>query len=154
MTVPTKAHPTDACFDIYLDEPNACYDIEVEEDGVIKTISTPGIEIPPYTATVPLHTGFATEIPEGYFCSVFARSGLGIKKNLRPSNCVGIIDSGYRGEWLVALYNDSDKTRYLHHGDRVAQFAILPVPEVYLEEVEELDDTERGTGGFGSSGSK
>ena len=97
-------------------------------------------------------TGFCTEIPEGYYCPVYARSGLGIKENLRPSNCVGIIDSSYRGEWKVALYNDSNEVKIVKHGDRVAQFAILPVLECSLVETDNLTETERGKGGFGSSG--
>jgi len=136
--LPTKAHNTDACFDLYVDEPNA---ISGE------------IQIQPHS-TVKLHSGIATEIPNGYFCAVYPRSGLGIKQNLRLPNGTGIIDSDYRGEWVIALFNDSDEIRIINHGDRVAQFAVLPVPEVTLTEVEDLSNTERGEGGFGSSGIK
>lgn len=77
---------------------------------------------------------------------------MGIKRQLRLCNSVGIIDSDYRGEWLVALYNDGDNPQVINHGDRIAQFAILPVLDVNLEEVTELTNTDRGEGGFGSSG--
>ena len=136
--LPTKAHETDACFDLYLDAPG------IEPAGVM---IFPG-------QTMKLHSGIATEIPHGYFAAVFPRSGLGINKNLRLPNCTGIIDADYRGEWVIALYNDGDISRILHHGDRISQFAILPVPEVTLVEVEELTNTDRGEGGLGSTGLK
>lgn len=131
---PKKAHLTDACFDLYVDEPE------------LKSVS-----INPGTA-YSFHTGIATEIPFGYFCAVFARSGLGIKRNLRPSNCVGIIDCDYRGEWMVGLYNDSDTVQVINHGDRVAQFCILPVLDVDIVDSNDLSDTERNINGFGSTG--
>ena len=133
-TLPTKAHITDACFDIYADYPYKEH-----------------IEIKPREA-VTINTGFATDIPEGYFAAVFPRSGMGIKRHLRLSNSTGIIDSSYRGEWMVALYNDGEETQIIHHGDRIAQFTLLPVLDVTLDEVDKLDETERGSGGFGSSG--
>ena len=109
------------------------------------------IKIEPHTY-IPLHTGLAAEIPDGYYAAIYARSGLSVKKGLRPTNCTGIIDNQYRGEWIVALYNDSNFAQVLDHKDRIAQFAILPVLGVNLNEVEELSETERGAGGFGSSG--
>lgn len=110
-----------------------------------------GIFIPSgYTGMI--RTGIQVEIPQGYFGAVFARSGLSTKQGLRPANCVGVIDSDYRGEIKIPLYNDSDATREVHYGDRVAQMVILPYAKVELEEVDELDNTERGTGGFGSTG--
>lgn len=132
--MPTKAHDTDACFDLYADMGNG-------NDYVIEPHKT--VKIP---------TGISTEIPNGYFAPVFARSGLGIKQNLRLSNCTGIIDSDYRGEWVVALTNDCEETRMIHYGDRIAQFTIQEVLPVTLEKVDTLSDTERGVGGFGSSG--
>lgn len=99
-----------------------------------------------------IRTGIQVEIPQGYFGAVFARSGLSTKQGLRPANCVGVIDSDYRGEIKIPLYNDSGSTREVHCGDRVAQMVILPYAKVELEEVDELDNTERGTGGFGSTG--
>ena len=132
--LPTKAHVTDACYDIYADLQDHSF-----------------ITIPPHTSKS-IRTGFCTSIPKGYFASVFARSGLGCKKGLRLANSVGIIDADYRGEWLVVLRNDSDEEQVVSHGDRIAQFALLPVITTELVEVSELDDTDRGSGGFGSSG--
>ena len=101
-------------------------------------------------------TGIAIEIPEGYFAAIFARSGLATKQHLRPSNCVGIIDSDYRGEVIVALHNDGNTIadHVIEDGDRIAQLIIMPYPKVAFEWVEELSDTERGEGGFGSTGTK
>lgn len=99
-----------------------------------------------------IHTGICVEIPHGYFGAVFARSGLSTKHGLRPANCVGVIDSDYRGEIIVPLYNDSDRNQVVSYGDRVAQMVIMPYSMVELEEVEELSDTKRGSGGFGSTG--
>lgn len=101
---------------------------------------------------VMLNTGIAMAIPNGYFGGIFARSGLASREGLRPPNCVGVIDSDYRGNIGVALYNDSDETRIIRHGQRVAQMVIIPCPDAELEEVEKLPDTERGAGGFGSTG--
>ena len=97
-------------------------------------------------------TGIAMEIPNGYVGLVFARSGLATKQGLRPANCVGVIDSDYRGEIKVCLYNDSSDAREVNFGDRIAQIVILPYIYPNLELVETLSDTERGDGGFGSTG--
>ena len=107
--------------------------------------------IPPQSA-VKIGTGIAAAIPEGYFGAVFARSGLAAKQGLRPSNCVGVIDSDYRGEYIVALYNDSAEPQTVRSGDRIAQLVVLPCMSVEFEETDRLPDTQRGTGGFGSSG--
>lgn len=133
-TLPTKAHPSDACFDIYADCPYKEH-----------------VEIKPKEA-VTINTGFATNIPNGYFAAVFPRSGMGIKRHLRLSNSTGIIDSEYVGEWLISIYNDGNETQIIKHCDRIAQFAILPVLDVNLNEINELDETDRGANGFGSSG--
>lgn len=106
----------------------------------------------PAGKTIKIGTGIALEIPEGYFGAVYARSGLATKRGLRPSNCVGVIDADYRGEIIVALHNDSDKCETIHDGDRIAQLVVTPYLEVQLNEVEELSDTKRGSGGFGSTG--
>lgn len=106
----------------------------------------------PAGATVKIGTGIAMEIPEGYFGAIFARSGMATKRGLRPANCVGVIDSDYRGEIIVPLHNDTDKCETIRDGDRIAQMVIMPYLGVKLNEVEELDNTERGTGGFGSTG--
>lgn len=109
------------------------------------------VEINPYT-TQKINTGLAMEIPNGTFGGIFARSGLATKQGLRPINCVGVVDSDYRGAVIVALYNDSDEIRTIHHGDRIAQLIIIPYLPTNIIEVEELSDTKRGTGGFGSTG--
>lgn len=103
-------------------------------------------------ATVKVGTGIHIEIPDGYFGAIFARSGLATKKGLRPANCVGVIDSDYRGEIIVALYNDSANAEKIYDGDRIAQLVILPYLSVEFEEVDKLQDTDRSSGGFGSTG--
>ncbi len=99
-----------------------------------------------------LGTGLAMEIPEGYFGAIFARSGLSCKQGLRPSTCVSVIDSDYRGEVKVPLYNDSKEIRHISKGDRISQLVILPYLDTDIQEVNTLEKTERGTGGFGSTG--
>lgn len=109
------------------------------------------IEIPPgETRMVP--TGIAAQIPAGYAGFVFARSGLGIKQGIVPANCVGVIDSDYRGEIMVGLRNHSAAAFTVSGGDRIAQMVLMPVatPEIAL--CEELSETQRGAGGFGSTG--
>lgn len=109
------------------------------------------VEIRPHT-TAMVGTGLAVAIPEGYFGGVFARSGLASKQGLRPANCVGVIDADYRGECTVALHNDTDETRTIQPGDRIAQLVILPFLAAEFEESEALSETDRGSGGFGSTG--
>lgn len=106
----------------------------------------------PAGQTEKINTGICVEIPNGYFGAIFARSGLATKRGLRPANCVGVIDSDYRGEVIVALHNDTDKCESIHVGDRIAQLVILPYLPVEFEEVDELSSTDRGEGGFGSTG--
>ena len=93
-------------------------------------------------------------IPEGYVGLNFARSGLASKQGLAPANKVGVIDSDYRGELMVALHNHGSTPRTVLPGDRVAQFLVMPVIMAQFTEVDSLDDTERGAGGFGSTGSR
>ena len=107
--------------------------------------------ITPHT-TVKIGTGIAVEIPNGYFGAVFARSGLATKEGLRPANAVGVVDSDYRGECIVALHNDSDTPRTVTPGERVAQLVIMPYLKINFKEVDELSNTTRGKGGFGSTG--
>ena len=102
--------------------------------------------------TVLIGTGIAMEITENYFGGVFARSGLSVKEGLRPANCVAVIDADYRGELRVPLHNDSAVDRQITVGERIAQLVILPFLPVAFEEVNELSDTQRGQGGFGSTG--
>ena len=98
-------------------------------------------------------TGIAIALPSAdYVALVYARSGLGIKHGIAPANCVGVIDSDYRGEVMVALHNHGQETQTVCHGERVAQLLVAPVLAPAFEEVEELDDTARGAGGFGSTG--
>lgn len=103
--------------------------------------------------TFKINTGIALQIPEGYVGLIFARSGLATKKGIRPANCVGVIDSDYRGEIIVALHNDSGDSAIIQKGDRIAQLVIVPYISPDLIQCNELDDTERGSGGFGSTGS-
>ena len=122
-------------------EYSAGYDLYSDEH----TIVGPG-------STVMVSTGISVAIPEGYFGAIFARSGLAAKQGLRPSNCVGVIDSDYRGTIIVALHNDSAFTRTIQKGDRIAQLIIIEHQKVTWDEVDELGNTNRSSGGFGSTG--
>lgn len=130
--IPTRAHEGDAGFDLY-----ACIDNPI----IVK--AGENVKIP---------TGIALSIPNGYFGAIFARSGLATKQGLRPSNCVGVCDPTYRGEYIVSLHNDSGEDRKINCGDRIAQLVIIPFIAPELQLVENLSNTERGTGGFGSTG--
>ena len=105
---------------------------------------------PGATAFVP--TGLSMEIPKGFAGLIYARSGLACKQDLAPANKVGVIDSDYRGEFMVALHNHGTEVRTVCHGDRIAQLVITPVFMPGFEEVESLSNTERAGGGFGSTG--
>ena len=107
---------------------------------------------PAETKLIP--TGIAMEIPVGYAGFIYARSGLASKRGLAPANKVGVIDSDYRGEIMVALHNHSDKAETIADGERIAQIVFTPFMAASFSVVEELDDTERGAGGFGSTGTK
>ncbi len=121
----------------------AGYDLYANFNG--DTITIPAGE------TVKVGTGIAMEIPDGLFGAVFARSGLATKQGLRPANGVGVIDSDYRGEIIVALHNDSKADKTVQNGDRIAQIVIIPFLKAEFNELDELSDTERGEGGFGST---
>ncbi len=97
-------------------------------------------------------TGFAIAVPEGFAAYLYARSGLASKKGITLPNCVGVIDSDYRGEVKVALVNLSDEPFEIKNGDRIAQMVISPVIQAILIEADELSETERAGGGFGSTG--
>lgn len=99
-----------------------------------------------------LNTGIAVALPEGTVGLVCARSGLACKKDLAPANKVGVIDSDYRGEILVAIHNHGKETRTVQDGDRIAQLIVVPYLAANFEESETLDETARGAGGFGSTG--
>lgn len=111
------------------------------------------IAIAPHT-TEKIGTGLAFELPRGTFAAIFARSGIATKRGLRPANCVGICDSDYRGEYIVALHNDTDFVQYVQPQERIAQMTLLPYIYMNFHKIEELSDTERGEGGFGSTGEK
>ena len=104
--------------------------------------------------TVLIHTGIAIELPVGYAGLVYARSGLASKRGLAPANKVGVIDCDYRGEVMVALHNHGNSAQTVERGERVAQLVITPYLTAVFNEVEELSDTVRGAGGFGSTGRK
>ena len=130
--VPTRGSKSAAGYDLY-----AC----ISEPCILNT-----------GCTVKIGSGIAAEIPEGYVGLVFARSGLATKHGIRPANCVGVIDSDYRGEIIVALHNDSNISQTINPSDRVAQLVVVPYAAPELELVDCLEGTERGSNGFGSSG--
>jgi dUTP pyrophosphatase len=135
-----------AVIPVYATKGSACFDLVSIEDALIH----PG-------SHKALGTGLAFEIPEGYVMQVFSRSGHGFKNNIRLTNCTGIIDSDYRGEVKVGLYNDKsvdmpDNVFSVKAGDRIAQAMIVPVNQVSFVETDSLSQTDRGTGGFGSTG--
>ena len=101
-----------------------------------------------------IHTGIAMEIPEGLVGLIYARSGLACKRNLAPANKVGVIDSDYRGEIMVALHNHGSRPQTVADGERIAQIVFAPFYTASFEVVDELSDTVRGIGGFGSTGTK
>lgn len=111
------------------------------------------VEIAPHTTAV-IPTGIALELPVGYAGLIYARSGLATKKGLAPANKVGVVDCDYRGEVKVALHNHSEAVQKVDIGERVAQLVITPYITAQFVEAEQLSDTARGAGGFGSTGSK
>lgn len=102
--------------------------------------------------TIKINTGLAIELPHGYFGGIFARSGLATNQGLRLANCVAVIDEDYRGEWIVPLHNDTDTPQIINPMERIAQLVVIPYLSVEFEEVDELGKTDRGDGGFGSTG--
>lgn len=113
-------------------------------------INEPIVIEPHTTAKIP--TGIATELPSGTFGGVVARSGLATKYGIRVCQGLAVIDSDYRGEWFVPLHNDTDETFTLNPYERIAQLIVIPYLDIKFTEVEELSDTVRGCGGFGSTG--
>lgn len=104
--------------------------------------------------TVKIGTGISLEIPTGYWGGIYARSGLATNVGLRPANCTGVIDSDYRGEIIVALHNDTDEVQVINSAERIAQLIFMKIYDCTFEEVTDLKKTERGAGGFGSTGLK
>lgn len=101
-----------------------------------------------------IRTGLAMAIPQSYGGFIFARSGLATKRGLAPANKVGVIDADYRGEVMVALYNQSPAAQAVEAGERIAQLVLLPCPQATFEEADTLPTTDRAAGGFGSTGTK
>ena len=130
--LPTFGSPEAAGADLY-----AC----LEQDVTIA---------PGETAFIP--TGLAMELPRGYAGLIYARSGLACKRGLAPANKVGVVDSDYRGEFVVALHNHGAQAQTISTGERIAQLVVTPVLIPEYIEVETLSDTQRGAGGFGSTG--
>lgn len=130
--IPTKGSEYAAGYDLY-----ACIDAPI--------IITPH-------STVKVGTGLSIEIPTGYFGAIFARSGLATKQGLRPANATGVCDSDYRGEYIVALHNDTDIPQAINPMERIAQLIVIPFLSIEFNEIDELSKTERGEDGFGSTG--
>lgn len=101
-----------------------------------------------------VHRGISMAIPDGYVGLVYARSGIALKRNLAPANKVGVVDSDYRGEIMVALHNHGECDMVIEPGERVAQIVIAPYMTAKFNEVPSLDETERGSGGYGSTGTR
>jgi len=133
--LPTAGSPDSAGYDVY-----ACLDFPV-------------ISIPPHeTKLIPL--GFSASFDPNYVALEYARSGLATKSGLAPANKVGVVDADYRGEWFMPLHNHGEVTQVVEDGERIAQVIFHPIVHPVFHEVEELDETVRGEGGFGSTGTK
>lgn len=145
QTVKLKKLTPDAIIPTYGTEFAAGADLysSIKEDIVINPKETKFI-----------NTGIALEIPDGLVGLIYARSGLACKKGVAPANKVGVIDSDYRGEIIVALYNHSENPLTISYGDRIAQFVLTPYITANFEEADELSESVRGNGGFGSTGRK
>ena len=129
------------------------YGSEYSAGADLYALADEAITIAPHE-TLLVHTGVAMEIPTGYVGLIFARSGLATKRALAPANKVGVIDSDYRGEIMVALHNHSNEPKTIENGERIAQLVLVPYLTAEFDEVDELSDTTRGEGGFGSTGRK
>ena len=130
-TIPTRGSKEAAGYDLYAAIPES-------------------IRINPHE-TIKVGTGLAFELPKGTFGAIFPRSGYATKFGLRPANCVGVCDSDYRGEYIVAIHNDSDSIQTINPGERIAQLILMPYIAMIMIE-DNLSETERGDGGFGSTG--
>ena len=126
------------------------YGTEYSDGDDLYDLLAEELEIKP-GETVVMKTGLAMAIPTGYAGLIYARSSLGSKKGLAPANKVGVIDSDYRGEIKVPLFNQSKETQIISKNERIAQIIFTPYLKVNFQETNELDDTSRGTGGFGST---
>lgn len=130
--IPQRAHESDAGYDLFADTPTQ-------------------VAILPHE-TVKVPTGVAITPPEGTFGAIFARSGIASRQGLRPANCVGVCDSGYTGEYIVALHNDTNDVQMITPCEKIAQLVFIPYVVGDFIEVEDLESTDRGDGGFGSTG--
>lgn len=142
MQVNVKKLHTAAQLPEYATAGAACFDLRAIDGG----------EVGPNGGTLACRTGLAFEVPAGHVMLIYSRSGHGFKNSVRLVNAVGVIDADYRGEVAVKLINDSPQAFHVEPGDRIAQAMIIPVPAVTLVEAAELSDTDRGAGGFGSTG--
>lgn len=161
--LPTYGSEKAACCDLYADLSNHC--ITLNPDAEVRNVND-NANVPIQRVSIILHhivgiaphctikipTGWAFQPPEGYAGFIYARSGLATKNGLRPSNCVGVCDEDYSGEYIVAVHNDTDDYQFINNGDRIAQLEFRPYEQAEFELVDELDKTERGSNGFGSSG--
>jgi len=138
-----KLHPN-AVIPQYATTGAACFDL----------VSVNEVMIIPGREHVALKTGLAFEIPQGYVMMVYSRSGHGFKNGIRLANGTGVIDSDYRGEVMVKMHNDGSTALLVTAGERIAQAMIIPALQVELQVVDELSNTDRGSGGFGSTGTK
>lgn len=143
IDVKIKKLTPDAITPTYATDGSACFDLYAVESNFVDDIAHPSALV---------HTGIALEVPRGFQILVFSRSGHGFKNNVRLANCVGVIDSDYRGEIKVMLTADSEGSLQINKGDRVAQAQIVPNYRASFIEHEELTETSRGLGGFGSTG--
>lgn len=134
--IPTQSHVGDAGYDLY-----AC------------DIPNGKVEIAPHD-TCMISTGIALAIPKGYAGLLFSRSGIATKRGIRPATAVSVLDSPYRGTIIYPAHNDSADWQTVENGERIGQLVVVPVVALTFNEVDELEETERGTGGFGSTGTK
>ena len=141
MNVKIKKLHKDAIIPTYATPGSACFDIYALSDGFVSPNNPAAIQ-----------TGLAFEIPEKHVMLVFSRSGHGFKNGIRLANCTGVIDSDYRGELMVKLASNGSGCLDIAYSERIAQAVIIPYEQVSFELVDELSSTERGVGGFGSSG--
>lgn len=154
-TLPTYGSKKAAAMDLYANCPltlqtfEKIYDYTIYNGQIDWNIK--GLTIQPHE-TVKIGTGFAIQPPEGYCALILARSGLATKQGLAPANKVGLCDEDYTGEYIVSLHNHSDIPQVVYRGDRIAQLMFVPYEQANLIEVSELEETERGSGGFGSTG--
>lgn len=143
IEIKVKKLHEDAIIPTYATDGSACFDLYAVEDGYVDDISHPNIKI---------GTGLAFEIPEGYQMLIFPRSGIAFKNNVTLTNAVGVVDADFIGEVCILLSSHSEGLLSIKKGDRIAQAQLMPVHRVSFQEVDSLTETERGTGGFGSTG--